>query len=100
MKDQSRWRLMPAATLVLVLLSGILLSAAQSDCTYLRNPEEYKIDSEQRLTARVTLTARVVSSPFRRDAITNAVDANSIPRKNFIDDAIFNRLAAAKIQPA
>jgi hypothetical protein len=90
---------MPAATFALVLVSGVLLSAAQSDCTFLQNPREYTFDSHERFAARTastTLVARVVTG----SAAPAAFDAASIPRKNFIDEQIFGRMATAGIQPA
>src|SRR5215467_5907479 len=99
MREHARWRIAPVATFTLVLLSGALVSGAQSDCTYLRNPDEFKIDAQQRYMARTSLTAKV-SGSIHSFATTNPVDANGIARKNFIDDSIFGRMAAAGIQPA
>src|SRR2546426_2908009 len=112
MSGQIGWRWTPAATFALVLLSGALLSGAQqegpipharivsSDCTYLQNPDEFKLDAQQRYGLRTALTSRIADGVRSFAVTTNPVDANAISRKNFIDDSIFGRMAAAGIQPA
>src|SRR5215467_730302 len=87
--------------LLLILASGLLLSASQSDCSFLKNPDEFLIDSARVMKMRSELTANVASfasSLALVDAAT--VDPTTIKHKNFIDDYIFNRMAGAGIQSA
>jgi hypothetical protein len=95
-----RWLTLPA----LVVASGLLLSAAEGDCSFLSNPEEFMVDSERIYTKRSDLTARVSTFVFAAtaaDAATNRnLDPGVVPRKNFIDEHIFGRMAGAGIQAA
>lgn len=89
---------------VLILASGLLLSAAEGDCTFLSNPDEYLVDSERMHTMRSDLTARVSLHVYAASSadqpLSHHLDAASIPRKSFIDDYIFGRMANAGIQSA
>jgi hypothetical protein len=97
-----RWLTLP----VLVLASGILLSGANKDCVFLKNPNEFmmnmdrvrKADSDLgSLTGRV---AMVVRNAMADQPVARTLNASTIPHKNFIDDSIFGRMAAAGIQSA
>ena len=44
---------------LLVLASGLLLSGAEKDCTFLKNPDEFRITSERTNTMRSDLTSRL-----------------------------------------
>src|SRR5581483_9041272 len=59
MREHTRRRLMPAATFALILVSGVLLSAAVSDCTYLRNPDEFKFNKVRHYAERSATTDMV-----------------------------------------
>src|SRR5687767_14254203 len=97
---RTRWITLP----VLILASGLLLSAAEGDCSFLSNPDEYLVDSERMHTMRSDLTARVSVYAYAASAADQPVgqplDAATVPRKNFIDDYIFGRMANAGIQSA
>lgn len=92
----SKWLLV----VVTVLASSLLVSGAKQDCTYLENPEEFTPDAELRHTMRSEMTGRLVRSIYAASPAGDALDASSAPRKNFIDDAIFSRMASAGIQSA
>src|SRR5215475_5382002 len=81
--------------LLLILASGLLLSASQSDCSFLKNPDEFLVDTARVQKMRSDLTVQVASFAAsalpRADAAT--VDSTTIQHKNFIDDYIFNRMA-------
>src|SRR5437016_4641843 len=113
MREHTPWRIVLFATMALVLLSEILLSGAQqegvtarrlrissSDCTYLQNPDEFKVKPEERYSAETARTEKIAAylDSFLTSAAT--LDSAAIPRKNLIDNAIFDRIAAAGIQPA
>ena len=72
-----------------------------SDCSFLQNPDEFLYDGEAIHTMRSNETEKVSAYRF---ALTvpeaSPVDAATIPQKNFIDAAIFTRMAAAGIQSA
>src|SRR5437016_1464880 len=113
MRDIARWRTASFATLVLILLSGILVSGAQqeqtlpvgslrpaissSDCTYLQNPDEFAIDPELRYIERTATTGKLARFAYDSASTAEPLDAAGIPRKNFIDNAIFDRMASAGI---
>jgi hypothetical protein len=85
---------------VLIVASGLLVSAAGTDCSFLNNPDEFVPDVESRHLVRSDLTSQVSMMAFDELPAGNNLDANAIPRKNFIDDAIFNRMASAGIRSA
>jgi hypothetical protein len=85
---------------VLVLCSALLVSAAATDCTFLNNPDDFKVDPALRHRMRSDL---VKSIRHYVDADTDpkaAAGASQIKRNNFIDESIFGRMATAGIQPA
>src|SRR6516165_3806952 len=93
------------AVLLLVLTSGLMLSASEpNDCTFLQNPKKYQIDIERIHQMHSDLTAQVASFASSGQSAVYAsattVDPKTIPHKNFIDDYIFSRMAAAGIQSA
>src|SRR4051812_14880473 len=101
-----RWFTLP----LLILASGLLLAAANKDCLFLKNPGQFTSDVERSRRTQSDLTANVamyVSTAIRRfqpmladQRTVLALNAATIPRKNFIDDAIFGRMATAGIQSA
>src|SRR5262245_9919583 len=93
---KTKWLLLPA----IVIASGLLVSAAGTDCTFLNNPDEYMRNVEGRHAARSRLTDQISRAAFDVVPAASALEANAIPRKNFIDNAIFDRMAAAGIQSA
>jgi hypothetical protein len=88
----------------LVLASGILLSGANKDCIFLNNPNELMLEPDEVHKANSDLTSRV--SMVMRNALAadqptvQTLDASTVPLRNFIDDAIFSRMASAGIQSA
>jgi hypothetical protein len=88
----------------LISASGLLLAAANKDCLFLRNPDQFTSDLERSLKVRSDLTAKVSRYVYRatlsEQPTVLTLNAASIPRKNFIDDAIFGRMATAGIQSA
>ena len=93
---KTKWLLLPA----MVVASGLLVSAAGTDCSFLNNPDEFMPDAESRHAVRSRSTRRVSMWAFDTLPGVDALDASGVPRKNFIDDAIFSRMAAAGIQSA
>src|ERR1051326_512856 len=95
-----RWFSLP----ILILASGLLLAAANQDCIFLNDPNQFTSSLEGSLKARSELTAKVslyVSRAMVGDQPTvQTLAAANVPRKNFIDDAIFGRMAAAGIRSA
>jgi hypothetical protein len=88
----------------LILASGLLLSAANPDCLFLKDPNEFTTDVEHSQKARSDLTSRVsmfLSRALRADdASVQTLDAATVPRKNFIDDILFGTMGAAGIRSA
>jgi len=114
---------MSFAMFVLMTLSGVLVSGAQQssirdifsqqpvteeagsvvtdlDCTYLQDPDDFRIDPELRFADRTAITGKIAANVYGISAPEHTVDANNIPRRTFIDSAIFDRMAAAGIQSA
>jgi hypothetical protein len=85
---------------MLLLASGLLLSAAEGDCSFLNDPDEYMVDSERIRTMRSDLTARVSIYAYASSMADQKLDPAQITRKNFIDDYIFGRMASAGIESA
>jgi hypothetical protein len=90
---------------LLIVASGLLVAAAANkDCVFLSNPDQFTTNVERSQKALSDLTERVAM--YRpRDTVSGqpavqTLDATTIPRKNFIDDAIFGRMAAAGIRSA
>src|ERR1051326_8965870 len=88
--------------LLLVLASGLMLSASQGDCTYLNSPDDFKDNTARIHKSHSNLTVQVAAYTMNVQpaAYAATVDAKSIPHKNFIDNYIFSRMAAAGIQSA
>jgi hypothetical protein len=97
---RTRWVTLPC----LILISGLLLAAANKDCLFLKDPEQFTSDVEKSLKMRSDLTTKVSRYVYRAtlsdEPTVFSVNAASIPRKNFIDDSIFARMATANIQSA
>src|SRR5437899_2858893 len=106
-----KWLIVP----LVILASGLLLSGARqeeltgelvrpavtsADCSFLSNPDEFMPDAEMRYGARSDITKRLSMYVSAMSPAGEALDAASVPRKNFIDDAIFNRMAGAGIPSA
>lgn len=85
---------------ILILASGLILSAAGGDCSFLNNPDEYLPDTERIHTMRSDITKRVSTFVYAAMPADALADAESIPRRNFIDEHIFGRMAAAGIPSA
>ena len=82
---------------ILILSSGLLVTAANQDCLFL-NPKDFMPNLELSRKARSDLTAsvsRYVARAVGGRAEAQALDAVTVPRKNFIDDAIFGRMQPA-----
>src|SRR5438445_12514430 len=96
-KMRSRWFTLP----ILILVSGILLTAANKDCVFLSNPDEFMTNTERLRKSTSDLTTRISMHIYNADQTgAQTLNAATVPRKNFIDDAIFGRMAAASIQSA
>src|SRR6185295_6797834 len=99
-----RWFTLP----ILILASGLLSAAANQDCIFLNDPSQFKSDVERSRQVRSDLTAKVsmyVSRTMWADQLllgdqptVRTLEAATIPRENFIDDAIFSRMATTGIQ--
>jgi len=89
---------------ILILASGLVLTAANPDCIFLKDPNQFTSDVERSQKARSELTAKVamyVSNGLTADVPTvQTLDAATVPRKNFIDDIIFGTMGAAGIRSA
>src|SRR4051812_8622597 len=103
MRRTGRWKQFILIGLCTSLVSGALVLVAQeqrtarrrlrlatvvSDCNFLQNPEEFRIDPEQRFSHLTKLTAGV-SDYTSGLTSAPAMDAAMAPRKNFIDSEIF-----------
>src|SRR5437868_6592623 len=96
-------RLTWLSVILLILASGLLLSASQSDCSCLQHPDEFLINTARLQKARSDVTVQVAAyastfQPLANAANAATVDAAAIKHKNFVDDYIFNRMAGAGIQ--
>src|SRR5438105_7573481 len=86
---------------ILILASGLLLSAANPDCVFLKDPNQFTTDVERSQKAQSDLTVRIsMHLAGGADATVQTLDAVTVPRKNFIDDIIFGTMGAAGIRSA
>lgn len=100
----SRHPWVAAATLSgLVILAGLAPAAEKqvgvNDCTFAVNPEGY-LTRESRQRRDVFDRVRSFAKSGLRRMAASAVPADQVPRRNFIDDEIFGRLAALGIPSA
>src|SRR2546427_1282574 len=86
--------------LALVLASGLLVSGAEKDCTFLKNPDEFRLTSERTYRMRSDLTSRLAMSVYAAPIDPIDEGGGSRHKNNLIDDYIFSRMASAGIQPA
>ena len=93
---RARWITVP----LLVLASGLLVAGAENDCSFLKSPDEYMENAERRFMRRSDSTKELTRRVFALSTDPETLDAAAVPRKNLIDDAIFNRMATAGIQSA
>jgi hypothetical protein len=84
---------------ILLLGTTLVLSGADNDCSFLTNPDEFSIDGERRQKARSDLATLAQRFVYAASEGT-AMDPATMPRKNFIDDSIFDRMAGAGIESA
>ncbi len=75
-------------------------TASGTNCTFQRDPEGF-LNQQARLRRDIferaaKMNVRATAGNSARDA----VDANTLPRRNFIDDAIFGKLADQKVPAA
>lgn len=93
-----RTRAFPVA--VLVLASGLLLSAASNDCTFLINPDDYVVSAERRHKSLSDLSSNLQMHTFASSNAESTVSPSEMPRNNFIDDHIFGRMEKDGIKSA
>jgi hypothetical protein len=97
-RGQMRTRWFTLSTLLLG--TSLLVSAASNDCSFLNNPDEFVVKGERRQQMRSDLSKSLQRYLFAVTDASATVDPSTMPRKNFIDDSIFGRMAAAGIQSA
>jgi hypothetical protein len=95
---RSRWFTLP----ILILASGILVAAANKDCVFLSNPDEFTTNTERLRKSTSDLTTSISMHLYNAsgDQAAQTLNAATVPRKNVIDDSIFGRMATAGIQAA
>jgi hypothetical protein len=75
-----------------------------SDCTFQQDPRAFLEDRDMLNATRTSAINRVirwtVTASADGSSSTGLTDAGNIPRKNFIDDEIFTRMASASIRSA
>ena len=109
---RTNWLAVP----LMVLASGLLLPGAQQeqlteeterpavtagDCTFLSNPDDFKVDSEVRYITRSDIAKRLSRYRMSTMSLPDAqpLDAAQIPHKTFIDYMIFGRTIPVKSTP-
>src|SRR6476661_7154427 len=73
-------------------------SAAAADCTFTAGPASF-LARESRFRRELSVTTQKLAGALPRSA-SAAAPADSIPRRNFIDEAIFGTLAERRIPTA
>jgi len=78
---------------------AILPPPISSDCVFLNEPQRFMEDRATGYALRTAAMNRVARWSVSLDSAGTG-NAAPIPRRNFIDDEIFSRMASANIQPA
>jgi hypothetical protein len=72
-----------------------------ANCSFLQDPRPYREDREVRNARRSAEIGRVIRWTVSVDGTSTGItDPNNIPRRNFVDDEIFTRMASANIRSA
>ncbi len=109
MRKRALWRAALAVIFILIPVTSIIVAGGQrqsrravtvSDCTYLESPAKFRFKSEDGYAERSAMTSKVANHIYALSAAPSTIDANLMPRKNFIDSSIFDRMAAAHIPSA
>lgn len=83
------------------LLAGPLLAAQETNCTFQVDPDAYLQRAKRSRDAVADRSMQFTKSRSAANATaTRLVDPASMPRKNFIDDAIFGKMAEAGVKSA
>jgi hypothetical protein len=89
-----------------VTIFGILSStvvAAETDCTYLKNPNEF-LRSPELHRSEISMWTETVGNQIKYSPVSMSMAADVVsgpmPRKNFIDEYIFGRMERDGIPPA
>jgi len=98
----------PALLGIVLLITGTRFNAARGaeqrsisvgDCTFSTRPDDF-LARESRIRRGVSDTALKLNKILPRTAAAAPRSASSVPHRNFIDDYIFNAMAAQKVAPA
>ncbi len=74
-------------------------SVSGANCLFTSNPDEFKL-RELRVRRDLVTRVRTLDALPRAAASAALVSPQSIPQRNFIDNIVFTKLAAAKVQSA
>lgn len=87
--------------LAVLCVAGSLGSAEGVNCSFRAEPDRF-VEAELRVWKETHARASALRPAFTRRATSAlpAIAASDVPRRNFIDVAIFDRLAAAKVPVA
>src|SRR5438045_1791966 len=89
---------------ILILATGLVSTAANRDCIFLNDPNQFTSDVERSQKAQSELTTRISMHIFGAtlgdQPTVQTLDAATVPRKNFIDEIIFGTMGAAGIRSA
>jgi hypothetical protein len=84
-----------------LLISPILLAQSADNCSFKADPDAYLNRAKR---ARDEVSSRSMAFSMSRGAeagaVSRLVDPNSIPRQNFIDEAVFSKMAKAGVKSA
>jgi hypothetical protein len=86
--------------LILLLASGLLVSGAENECSFLNNPDEFLMSTERLHMTRSDLSQYLQGYLYNASSAASTVDPRAIPHKNFIDESIFTRMLMAGIPSA
>ena len=74
-------------------------SASGANCTFQASPDRF-LSAQARIREQVSHAAQRFQQTRTAMAAKSSSAAAPVPHRNFIDDEIFNQLAAAQVQPA
>src|SRR5258706_6407345 len=84
---------------VLVVAEDVPKITSAADCTFQVNPDRF-LASQGRVRREVNERTMKMNAVFARPVPAAALDAESIPQRNFVDQEIFGKLIKAKVPSA
>src|SRR6266851_1459313 len=77
----------------------ILKTPSVADCSFHNDPDRF-VSPDRRVRREVNDRVMAMARSFKRDSVARTAKAESIPKRNFIDEEIFGKLTRANVPTA